>query len=132
VPPPSSGGGANVVPNGIPWFYPWGYGGLGYYGWYDPGDPYGGGYSGGYGGSSSYGDEGSLRLKVKPSEASVYVDGYYVGLVDDFDGIFQRLHVASGTHHVEIEAPGYEPLEFDVMVEADRTVTYKGELQKIQ
>ena len=35
--------------------------------------------------------DGSLRLKVKPREASVYVDGYFAGRVDDFDGMFQRL-----------------------------------------
>jgi len=29
----------------------------------------------------------ALRLKVKPVDATVYVDGYYVGVVDDFDGI---------------------------------------------
>jgi len=29
-----------------------------------------------------------VRLKVKPAEASVYVDGFYVGIVDDFDGSF--------------------------------------------
>jgi hypothetical protein len=28
-------------------------------------------------------DQGSLKLKVKPRNAKVYVDGYYVGLVDD-------------------------------------------------
>jgi len=131
VPPPSGGRGGNVV-TGVPWYYPWGYGSLGYYGWYDPYyDPYGGGYGGYYpSGSSSY-DEGSLRLKVKPREAEVFVDGYYVGLVNDFDGIFQRLHVDAGPHHLEIRAPGYETLEFDVHVDPDRTLTYTGELKKL-
>ena len=31
-----------------------------------------------------------------PSEARVYVDGYYAGTVDDFDGLFQRLNVSPG------------------------------------
>ncbi len=35
----------------------------------------------------------------------MYVDGYYVGRVDDFDGLFQRLHLASGPHRLEIRAP---------------------------
>ena len=55
-----------------------------------------GGYPGYYGGSysgytSSYRDTGGLRLKVKPRDAQVLVDGYFVGTVDDFDGVFQRL-----------------------------------------
>ena len=50
--------------------------------------------------------KGALRLKVKPVEASVYVDGYYVGVVDDFDGVFQRLRLEPGPHHLEIRAAG--------------------------
>ena len=133
-------------------YYPYGYGGLGfgsYYGyndpWYDPfyggfggygygGYGYGGSYYGGsqYGTSSSAGEEGSLRLKIKPREASVFVDGYYVGLVDDFDGIFQKLNIEAGPHRVEIRAPGYETLSFEVRLVPDHTTTYTGELKKIQ
>jgi PEGA domain-containing protein len=136
--PPVSGGGGIFVPGGYGAYYPWGFGGLGlggYYGGYY--DPYGGYYDpyGGYSGypQSSYpsGYEGKLRLKVKPKEAAVSVDGYYVGLVDDFDGVFQRLHVEAGLHRVEISAPGYEPLTFDVRIEPDQTLTYHGELKKL-
>ena len=130
VPAPPSNGGGPIVATAVPWFFPWGYGGLGYYGWYDP-DPYGGGYGGGYPQSSTTYGDASLRLKVKPREAEVFVDGYYVGIVDDFDGVFQRLHVDAGGHHVEIKAPGYETLEFDVLLEPDKTVTYTGELKPI-
>jgi PEGA domain-containing protein len=131
-------------------YYPWGFGGLGlggyYGGYYDPYDgfydpyggyygPYGGYSSGGYSGypQSGYasGFEGKLRLKVKPRDAAVSIDGYYVGLVDDFDGVFQRLRIEAGMHRVEISAPGYEPLSFDVRIEWDQTVTYHGELRKL-
>ena len=131
-------------------FIPGGY--YGGYGYYDPfgygygyGNGYGyGGYYGGfydpwYGGYPTYpqssytsGDEGSLRLKIKPSQGEVYVDGYYVGVVDDFDGIFQRLHLDSGVHRIEVRAPGYETLSFDVRISPDHTTTYQGELKKIQ
>src|SRR5262245_49644668 len=38
-----------------------------------------------------YYDTGSsLRLEVTPKKAEVYVDGHYAGIVDDFDGVFQR------------------------------------------
>ena len=56
-----------------------------------------------------YGPEpdASVRLEVKPKEAEVYVDGYYAGIVDDFDGTFQRLHVAPGEHEIELWLDGY-------------------------
>jgi hypothetical protein len=116
---------------------PYGFG-LGTYGGYGYGGYYGGYYDPWYGGYPTYQsnavdkDEGALRLKIKPREAEVYVDGYYVGIVDDFDGIFQRLHVESGPHRVEVRAPGYEALAFDVRITTDQSTTYQGELKKIQ
>ena len=117
------------VPGG---YYPWGYGGFGfggyYGGYYDPWY----GYDAYYGGQPYYANigDGSLRLKVKPREATVYVDGYYVGRVDDFDGMFQRLHIEPGPHRIEIRADGYETLEFEVRMLPDRTTTYEGELKR--
>jgi hypothetical protein len=130
------GGGTIIVPGGG--YFPWGWGGLGfggYYGGYYGGlydswgyDPYQGG---GAGYSSGYGGDGSLRIKVSPRDAAVYIDGYFAGTVDDFDGAFQRLHVDSGPHRIEIRLDGYEPLTFEVNIQPDRTVTYKGELEKL-
>ena len=124
---------------------PFGYGyGLGYFAY----DPYmfGGGYPSGYGGyggyesygggsygaSQSFGEVGGIRLKVKPSNAQVYVDGFYVGVIDSFDGMFQKLGIEAGTHKVEVRAEGYESVQFEVMVMPGETVTYKGELKRIQ
>ena len=109
--------------------YP-GYGGYGGYssgGYYGSGGSYG---SGGYG--QAYGETGSLRLKLKPREAQVFVDGYFVGVVDSFDGIFQKLALDGGGHKVEVKADGYEPLEFDVLITPGETVTYKGEMQPVR
>jgi hypothetical protein len=119
-----------------------GYGfGFGYFG-YDPFlfggyyDPYiyafGSGQSSGGYGVGQYRGVGSLRLKVKPQNAQVYIDGYYVGLVDSFDGMFQRLEIEAGSHRVEVKAEGHEPVQFDVMVQPGETVTYKGELPRIR
>jgi len=136
-------------PYGAYGYGPWmpGYGfGLGYFydpfmfsGGYSPYDAYGsGGYgSGGYGQGyserySRSGPTGQLRLKVKPEHGQVYVDGYYVGEVDSFDGTFQRLPIEAGSHRVEIRAAGYQTVVFDVMVAAGETVTYKGELKHVK
>jgi hypothetical protein len=125
--------------------YYWpGYGfGIGYYAydpfWFDPyfdpyygGGYYGGGGAGGYGYSRAYRDTGSLRLKLKPRDAKVYIDGYFVGVVDSFDGLFQKLAVDAGGHRVEVRADGFEPLQFEVLITPGETVTYKGELTRIQ
>ena len=114
----------------------WGYGYPGYYG-----DPYGyGGYDAGYG-YGYYGDDngprqatgpqGGLKLKVKPSDAEVHVDGYYVGVVNDFDGVFEQLSLEAGVHRIEIRANGYQTLSFEVKIEQRDVITYRGELQAL-
>jgi hypothetical protein len=90
--------------------YPYGYTPRGYYNPI-PGRPYGG-----------------LRITGAPREAHVFADGYYVGIVNDFDGIFQHLNLEAGPHRIEIEVPGYETIAFDVMVQPGRTVTFRADL----
>ena len=84
------------------------------------------GYGGGGGQSSA---DGGLRLKVKPRSADVFVDGYYAGTVDSFDGMFQRLKLEPGPHRIEIRQDGFDTLTFDVRIPPDETITYQGELQ---
>ena len=55
-------------------------------------------------------DEASARLEVTPKDAQVFIDGYYVGSVDDFDGVLQRLHVRAGEHTLEIYKEGYRTI----------------------
>lgn len=135
----------NPYYNRYAYWNPWGYGyGLGYFS-YDPylfgamGDPgygYGGGGGGGYESSGGgnyiqrYQGAGSLRLKIKPANAQVYIDGYYVGVVDSFDGAFQKLNVDAGPHRVELKAEGYETTDFEVVVTPGDTVTYKGDMKR--
>jgi hypothetical protein len=83
---------------------------------------------GGYGYGYGYG-YGSVRLQVRPREAAVSVDGYYVGTVNDFDGMFQHLDLDAGPHRIDIYAPGYETLTVDVRIDSPRTITYRGDLR---
>lgn len=89
------------------------------------------GYGGGYTSSdeSDY-DTGSLKLKVKPRGAQVYVDGYFSGIVDDYDGVLQKLKLPAGPHRVELRAEGFQPATLDVLVVEGETVTYRAELQR--
>jgi len=75
---------------------------------------------------------GSLRLRVKPNDARVFVDGQFVGVVDDFDGIFQKLHLTCDPHRIEVQADGYEPLVFDARITPGHKTTYEGVLRRIQ
>jgi len=54
-----------------------------------------------------YDTSADIRVEVKPKEAGVYVDGYYAGIVDDFDGFFQRLTVPPGQHELTVYLEGY-------------------------
>lgn len=82
-----------------PWYGPWGYP----YGYpYPYPYPYPGQYPYGY-----YSTDADLRLQVTPRETEVYVDGAMAGIVDDFDGVFQRLHLRPGEHEITLYLPGY-------------------------
>jgi hypothetical protein len=111
-----------------------GFGTLGFYQ-----DPLWAAYSGyGYGGYSpsvqdpfdAAGPTGGLRLKIEPKNAEVYVDGYFAGIVDDFNGHFQRLKLTAGPHHIEVRAAGYQPFTFDVTIQPRHTTEYRGALQR--
>jgi hypothetical protein len=54
--------------------------------------------------------ESNLRIAVTPREATVYVDGAFAGTVDDFDGMFQRLHVTPGEHEIAFYLQGYRTI----------------------
>ena len=90
--------------------YPYGYTPRGYY---DP-QP---GYS--YGG---------LRITGAPQIAQVFADGYYVGIVNDFDGIFQHLNLEAGPHQIEIRDPNLPPIAFDVVIQPGQTITYRADV----
>lgn len=126
--------------------YPRYYGPYGYYGYYGP--RYYGYYGPGFYGYSSYGYgyrygypgyvavapgrvHGGVRIDIGERDAEVYVDGYYAGIVDDFDGALQQLDLEPGPHHLEIVREGFDSMAFDVNVEPGRTVRYRTELRPL-
>ncbi|HLG54274.1 MAG TPA: hypothetical protein VI485_03020 [Vicinamibacterales bacterium] len=75
---------------------------------------------------------GRLRIDDAPADAQVFVDGYYAGIVDDFDGVRQYLTLEAGPHQIEIRAPELEPLVFDVNVQPGQTITYRAQRQPLR
>jgi PEGA domain-containing protein len=65
--------------------------------------------------------EANVRTQVTPKDAEVYVDGYYAGRADDFDGVFQRLHVVPGGHAITLHLDGYRTSTQEVYVRPDST-----------
>ena len=104
-------------------YEPYGYG----YEAYRYAPPYGYGFSG-YAGRPY----GGVRIDLPQRDAEVSVDGYFVGIVDDFDGVLQQANVEAGPHRIEIRAPGFEPVSFDVNVEPGRTITYRSSMRPLE
>jgi PEGA domain len=108
-------GGTHVVVGfGFGWGYPyWGWG-YPYWGW-GWGYPYWG--WGPYWSPPSPPDASAeLKLEIKPKDAQVYVDGYYAGVVDDFDGSFQRLHIPPGSHELVLYKAGFRTIKQTIRV----------------
>lgn len=88
----------------------WGYGGYGFYQ-----RPFG---------YPFYGPRylaSSIRIQVTPKTAEVFVDGYYAGIVDDFDGTFQRLNIEPGQHEIVVWAEGYRTIRQRLHLEPGRS-----------
>jgi PEGA domain len=73
----------------------------------------------GYG--PGYVDGASLRVQVTPRDTEVYIDNYYAGTADDFDGIFQRLHVEAGAHDITLYHDGYRTVRQRIYVQPTGT-----------
>ncbi len=104
-------------------------------GFYDPlwyGYPYGYGYG--------YPDwpydywsniTGNLKTEITPKQTEGYVDGYYAGVADDFDGVFQHLQTSPGGHAVTLRLEGYRSITRNVYVRPDSTYKLKETMEKL-
>ena len=107
--------------------YGFGYGGYGRYGY------------GGYGpyayGANRDSNQGAVRIEVNPKEfrddLEVYVDEAHAGVVDDFDGVFQRLYLPAGKHEIEIRLDGYESVRVAIFVSPGNTYHVRGRMEPL-
>jgi hypothetical protein len=111
---------------GYPW-YP--YGGYPYYAYASPYPyPYAYGYAYPY---PYYDSTSGLRLQVTPRETEVYIDGYFAGVVDNFDGTFQRLDLAPGEHNLELFLPGHRAVQKGMYLQPGKTTRLKLAMQPL-
>ena len=76
--------------------------------------------------------DSALRFQVTPENAEVFLDGYYVGTVDDFDGMFQRLHLAPGEHDVELYLSGYRSVRQKILVQPGATFRVRYTMEELK
>ncbi len=92
--------------------------------WYDPYAP---GVYPAYRSGISY---GGLSLDIQPYDAAIYVDGEYVGVVNDFSPLQPPLTLPAGPHHIDVDSPGFAPLSFDITVVPGQVIPYQGTLAR--
>ena len=101
------------------WWTPYGY-----WGWwwlgdnYWPYDPYyyGGPYNRGHGYYDGDREVGALDLDVSPGRTQVYLDGQYLGTVDQYDGFPTYLWLEKGTYDLALYLDGYKTVAKQISV----------------
>ena len=91
------------------------------YPWW-PASAYGWGYS------PVFDYRAEVRILATPKEATVYVDGFYAGLVDDFDGTFQRLPLTPGGHRIELFLEGHRTIKKSLYLQPGSTMKLRETL----
>jgi hypothetical protein len=84
-----------------------------------------------YGRGRGYDRGGSIRLQVSPRQAEVFVDGYFAGTVDDFDGVWQRLNIEAGEHEIQVYLAGYRPFSQRFYLQPGKSFNIKHTLETL-
>lgn len=71
---------------------------------------------------------GRLRFELHPTSVQLFVDGDYVGTLDD---VGAELELAAGTRRIEIRAPDYRTVVIDARIAPGRTITYRAALEPL-
>ncbi len=78
-----------------------------------------------------YDQRAEVRVIGTPKEASVYVDGFYAGIVDDFDGIFQGLPLPPGGHEIVLYLEGYRTVRYNLYLRPGSTIKLHDSMERL-
>jgi hypothetical protein len=81
-----------------------------------------------------YDNRAAVRLQVQPGEAedaAVYVDGFYAGIVDDFNGVFQSLPLTPGGHTVILYLDGYRTVRHNFYLSPGSSFTLRATMERL-
>lgn len=74
------------------------------------------------------GDSAAVRIEVEPSDASVYLDGRFVGTGSELARLPGGIVVEPGDHQVEVVRPGHQPQRRSFAVRAGEALDLEVEL----
>jgi hypothetical protein len=74
---------------------------------------------------------GKVRVLATPKQADVYVDGFFAGFVDDFDGALQGLPATPGEHAVTLYLEGYRTITRQILVTSHATVKVRLQMDRL-
>ena len=72
-----------------------------------------------------------VRLQVTPRSAAVYVDGFYAGIVDDFDGFFERLPLLPGGHTIALYLEGFRTITRSIYLSPGSELRIREDLLRL-
>ncbi len=78
-----------------------------------------------------YDRRAEVRVQVTPKQAAVYVDGFYAGIADDFDGVFEGLPLPPGGHTVVLYLEGYRTIRHNVYLRPASTFKLRDRLDRL-
>ena len=78
-----------------------------------------------------YDSASEVRVLVTPKQAAVYVDGFYAGIVDDFDGLFQRLPLSPGGHEITLHLDGYRTVHQTIYLTPHSTLKLRYTMERL-
>jgi hypothetical protein len=78
------------------------------------------------------GASSGVTFQVSPATAEVFVDGAYAGTVQDFWADLEPLMLVTGSHRIELRAPGYNTATLDVTTTPGQVIPFFGELEPLQ
>jgi PEGA domain len=78
-----------------------------------------------------YDRRAEVRILAQPKTAGVYVDGFYAGIVDDFDGTFQSLPLPPGGHTIVLFLEGHRTARQSLYLRPGSTLKLREALERL-
>ena len=74
-------------------------------------------------------EPGRLVLSIEPGDASVYLDGRFLGTAEELSRLHAGLVVNPGLHTLEVVRPGFRAQRTEVVIDEDVETAISVELE---
>jgi hypothetical protein len=77
----------------------------------------------------------TLKLKIEPKRAAVFLDDKFVGHASEFGGAFRSMLISPGKHRIKVELPGYRTYDTEINLLPGqktevKTILVKGSIEQ--